>query len=207
MTKQNHSDGLRERILQSSLRLFADKGYDNTGVAEICAASDASKGAFYHHFPSKQAVFLELLKDWLQGLDAELGRALDRSSNVPEGLVAMAAEMKNVFSAADGRVQLFLEFWQQARRDPEVWKEFIAPYRRYQGYFSHIIQKGIDQGSLRRLDAQAAGHALVALAVGIVVQGVLDPNGAEWDKVAGDTIQLLITGLSSGQPAGAPDRR
>ncbi len=108
-----------------------------------------SKGAFYHHFPSKQSVFLELLKDWLQGLDIELGKAMGQARNVPDGLLAMAAETKGVFNAADGRIQLFFEFWQQARRDPEVWKEFIAPYRRYQDYFASIIEQGIAEGSVQ----------------------------------------------------------
>ena len=204
---QPRSEETRNRIVQSSLRLFADKGYEATGVAEICESSDVSKGAFYHHFPSKQAVFLELLKEWLEGLDKELNRAIGNASSVPEGLLAMASEMHGVFSAADGRVQLFLEFWQQARRDPDVWKEFIAPYRRYQDFFARIVQKGIDEGSLRPLDPQVAGQTLVALAVGIVVQGVLEPAGAQWDRVTRDAVQLLITGMSTGCPQGASDRR
>jgi AcrR family transcriptional regulator len=196
---QTRSEETRARIVQSALKLFADKGYDATGVAEICALSEVSKGALYHHFPSKQSIFLELLKEWLEGLDKEMGRAMRASPSVPDGLLAMAAEMKGVFAAADGRLPLFLEFWQQARRDPAVWKELIAPYRRYRDFFAHIIQTGIDEGSLRRVDAQSAGHALVALAVGVVVQGVLDPGGAKWDLVMHDALQLLIGGLSSGR--------
>jgi AcrR family transcriptional regulator len=204
---QLRSEETRNRIVQSALKLFADKGYEATGVAEICETSDVSKGAFYHHFPSKQAIFLELLQEWLQGLDKELNRAIGNASNVPEGLLAMASEMHGVFSAADGRVHLFLEFWQQARRDPDVWKEFIAPYRRYQDFFARIVQKGIDEGSIRPLDPQVAGQTLVALAVGIVVQGVLEPAGAQWDRVTRDAVQLLITGMSTGRPHGASDRR
>jgi AcrR family transcriptional regulator len=192
---QLRSEETRQKITQSALKLFADKGYDATGVAEICESSEVSKGAFYHHFPSKQAIFLELLKEWLASLDAELGRAMGRSATVPEGLLAMASEMKEVFSAADGRLPLFMEFWQQARRDPLVWKEFISPYRRYQEFFARIVQKGIDEGSLKPLDANAAGQTLVAIAVGIVVQGVIDPKAAAWDEVARGAVELLISGL------------
>jgi AcrR family transcriptional regulator len=192
---QLRSEETRQKISQSALKLFAEKGYDATGVAEICESSEVSKGAFYHHFPSKQAIFLELLKEWLASLDMELGRAMGRSSTVPEGLLAMASEMREVFAAADGRLPLFMEFWQQARRDPLVWKEFISPYRRYQEYFARIVQKGIDEGSLRPLDANAAGQTLVAIAVGIVVQGVIDPKAAAWDEVARGAVELLISGL------------
>jgi AcrR family transcriptional regulator len=195
---QTRSEETRGRIKQAALKLFAEKGYDPTGVAEICLASEVSKGAFYHHFPSKQSIFLELLKKWLEDLDSELGRVMDTSRSVPEGLLAMASQMQGVFSAADGRVHLFLEFWQQARRDPEIWKEFIAPYRRYQDFFARIIQKGVEEGSFRSVDPAVAGQALVALAVGILVQGVLDPHGADWDRMTRDSVRLFISGMSSG---------
>jgi len=157
-----------------------------------------SKGAFYHHFPTKQSVFLQLLQVWLGDLDAALGQSMESARSVPEGLLAMASQMQGVFTAADGRVHLFLEFWQQARRDPGIWKEFIAPYRRYQGFFARIVQRGIDEGSFRDdVDPQAAGQALVALAVGILVQGVLDPTGADWDRVTTDAVGLLVSGMSS----------
>lgn len=187
------------------MKLFSEKGYDATGVAEICEASGLSKGALYHHFPSKQAIFLQLLKEWLQGLDEGLGK-MGRATSVPDGLRGMAGQMKGIFEAADGRVELFLEFWQQARRDPEVWKEFVAPYRRYHEFFSSIVGRGVAEGSLRRVDAATAGHALVALAVGILVQGVLDPKAAAWDRVAREAVGLLIEGMSSERQAHQPEK-
>jgi AcrR family transcriptional regulator len=197
---QVRSEETRNKILQSSVKLFADKGYDATGVAEICDASAVSKGAFYHHFPSKQSVFIELLRDWLKGLDVELGRAMSRARNVPEGLTAMAGETRGVFSGQDSRIQLFFEFWHQARRDPEIWKEFIAPYRRYQDYFAGIVEKGIAEGSIKRIDSEVAGQTLVALALGVVIQGVVDPGGAAWDRVMRDAVHFLLTGISKQSP-------
>lgn len=50
----------RERILDQAERLILNQGFAATSVEEVIAASSSSKGAFFHHFPSK----------------AELGRAL-----------------------------------------------------------------------------------------------------------------------------------
>ena len=192
---QARSEETRSRIEQTAMRLFAEKGFDTTGVAQICTAAEVSKGAFYHHFPSKQALFLGLLGEWLQGVDTGLTAAAKDAASVPDGLLAMAAEMREVFAAADGRVQIFLEFWEQARHDPEIWKAFISPFRRYQEFFAGIVRRGIEEGSFRSLDPQAAGLALVALAVGIVVQGVLEPDAAAWDKVTRDAVGLLMDGM------------
>lgn len=193
---QERSEETRGRILQAAMRLFADSGYDATGVAEICEKASLSKGAFYHHFPSKQTVFLALLDAWLEGLDRDLiASGPSGDLTVPEAFLAMARRSREVFSVADGRLSIFLEFWAQARKDPEIWTRTVAPFRRYRDIFAAIIRRGIDEGSLRTVDADAAAGALVSLAVGVVLQGVVDPNGARWDEVMVSSVGFLFDGM------------
>jgi AcrR family transcriptional regulator len=192
---QARSSETRARILQSALKLFSGTGYDATGVAGICSDAQVSKGAFYHHFATKQAVFLELLEDWLRQLDAELADALGASPSVVDGLLGMAARTRSVFAAADGRLSILLEFWAQARKDPAVWERAVAPFQRYRDAFALIVRRGIDEGSLAPVDADKAAQALMSLAVGIILQGVLDPKGARWDRVTQDTIGMLVNGI------------
>ena len=69
---------LKERIIHESLRLFSLKGFLNTSIEDILAKANTSKGGFYNHFKSKDALFPAVLdearKIWrekvLYGLDA-----------------------------------------------------------------------------------------------------------------------------------------
>jgi len=54
---------LREEIIHESMKLFSLKGYINTGVNEIIASVDSSKGGFYNHFASKEELFFEVLRE------------------------------------------------------------------------------------------------------------------------------------------------
>ncbi len=195
---QQRSEETKNRILQAASRLFAKNGYDATGVAEICTAAGASKGAFYHHFPSKQAVFLTLLEDWLSMLDRQMASLLSSSRSVSEGLLRLTALIGMVFDSASGSLPMFLEFWRESSHDPQVWQATIAPYRRYQELFASVVRRGVEDGSLRPVDPDAAARIIEALALGLILQGVIDPEGANWNEVSQQGMQLLMEGLKNG---------
>jgi len=192
---QQRGEETRGRILDAALKKFAMAGYDATSVDDICAEAGVSKGAFYHHFPTKQAIFLALMQGWLGMID--MGMEAIRKDTVPESLISMTNLLPGVFAAAENRLPMFLEFWLQASRDETVWKAIIAPYRHYQDFFSKLIQDGMVEGSIKPVDAQVAAQVVVSLAVGLVLQGVLDPHGADWEKTARESMQILMNGLAN----------
>lgn len=195
MPQQPRSEETHASILKAALGTFSRKGYEEASVAEICQAAGVSKGAFYHHFPTKQALFLELLEDWLGGIDARLAESRSATEDAASSLMHMADLAAAVFDVADGRLPMFLEFWAQARLDPAVWAATIAPYRRYQDYFESLMRDGMADGSLRQIDPVIAARTIVALAVGLLLQSLLDPAGAQWGAVADGSLRLLLEGM------------
>jgi AcrR family transcriptional regulator len=152
---QQRSEETRNHILEAATQLFSKTGYDATGVAEICQAAGVSKGAFYHHFPTKQAVFIELLNAYLNGIESGFNLMRQEIHDVPQVILQMAELVGSLFQTADIHLPIFLEFWTQANHDPHVWEAAIAPYRRYQSYFAEMIQEGINEGSLQPVNAHA----------------------------------------------------
>jgi AcrR family transcriptional regulator len=193
---QVRSEETRSHILEAATQLFSKNGYDATGVAEICHAAGVSKGAFYHHFPSKQAVFLELLNSYLNSIDTGFGMMRQDVHSVPQTILQMAELVGTIFQNANIHLPIFLEFWTQSNHDPQVWETAIAPYRRYQSYFAELIQEGINEGSLQQTDPQLAARVLVSLAVGMLMQSLFDPQITDWPNEAKQSMQLLINGIA-----------
>ncbi len=57
------SDG-RTRLLDAALKLIRTKGYSATRVEDVCAEAGVSKGAFFHHFESKEALGVAAAAHW-----------------------------------------------------------------------------------------------------------------------------------------------
>lgn len=198
---QQRSEETRQKILQAAEALFAQKGYDATGVADLCEACGVSKGAFYHHFPTKQAVFLALLEDWLKQLDEQLQKTLSGHPNIPEGLIDLAKSTDAIFAASNTRARIFLEFWIQATRQPEIWQATVAPYHRYVERFTQLIQQSEIQGDLslkKDVDPQIVARTILALALGMLLQAFFDPQGENWSQVTGKSIEWLFEALQKG---------
>jgi len=85
MPRKNNPKETIERVLNASIKLFKEKGFDKTSMQDIVVASDMSKGAIFYHFKSKEEVFeaamakqfsiaKQQFKDFLEQLDGETAR-------------------------------------------------------------------------------------------------------------------------------------
>lgn len=54
----------RTRLLDAALRVFREKGHTATTVADLCHAAGVTKGSFFHHFESKEALTLAAIEHW-----------------------------------------------------------------------------------------------------------------------------------------------
>lgn len=194
---QQRSEETREKILTAAETLFARQGYEAAGVAEICQAAGISKGAFYHHFASKQAVFQELLTAWLSQLDRQFDQILSTTQDIPTALIAMAEGTGPVFEAAGTHIRIILEYWIQAGRQPEIWETTVAPYRRYLERFTNLVEAAAADGAIAPgVNSRAAARLVVALAMGMLLQSFLDPKGEVWSDVTREGMRTILTGLS-----------
>lgn len=192
---QQRSAETQNQILNAAATCFANSGYDGTSVAEICQAAGVSKGAFYHHFPSKQAVFLALMERWLSGMDDQLQVLGGEQPDIPKRLLSMTHIVGRLLQVPNRELLIYLAFINQATRDPDIWQAAIEPYHRYRDVVAGIIAAGINQGSLQAVDPQTAASVVVALALGLLIQGFLDPEGADWPTVSQTGMRIVLEGL------------
>lgn len=160
--------GTRERILEAALDVFARKGYHGASVDDIVRASATSKGAVYHHFPNKEAVFLALVDDFAARLAAAVAAAVGaRHGALPKVEGALVAALATF---ADNERLARLILLEAVSLGPL----YQAKRSEVAGRFAALIQGYLDEavadGSIGRLDTRVATLAWLGAVNEIVTQ-------------------------------------
>jgi len=158
----------RERILHAALTVFARKGYHKALVDDIVRASRTSKGAVYHHFPNKEALFLSLVDDFAARLARAVADAIARSHGAlgkVEG--ALRAGLETFAGNRELARILLLEAVSlgpayEAKR-AEIHERFAALIRGY-------LDEAVAEGSIPPLDTRVATLAWLGAVNEVVIQ-------------------------------------
>jgi AcrR family transcriptional regulator len=137
----------RDEIVDTSARLFAQRGFHATGIADLCTANELGKGGLYHYIGSKE----QLLAAIHERVMDEVLRSADRVAHAvgtpSEHLVMLGAELLDIIARYPDHVWVFLhEYPALTAEDAEH-----SGHRRqeYDRRIEAILRAGIDAGEFR----------------------------------------------------------
>jgi AcrR family transcriptional regulator len=183
----------RDRLLAAAERLFGERSYRRTSVAEICATAGMATGSFYAHFDSKAAIFAAVLRQ----INADL-RA------------AMRAALVDAGPGQRGRERAaFRAYFDLMSQRPWIYRivreaEFVAPgeFRAYYERLARGYARGVRLAQLAgdidaRFDPEVLAYAYIGLG------NFVGMRWAEWTaggRVPDDVLDDLLVLLTSGMP-------
>lgn len=106
-SNRERSEATREALLTAARRLFVERGYAETGTPEIVAAAGVTRGALYHHFADKQALFAAVAEREAEAVAAEIEAAAPADLPPLEALLR-GGEAFLAAMAVPGRTRLLL---------------------------------------------------------------------------------------------------
>ena len=87
-SNRDRTEATRADLIAAARRLFIEKPYADTGTPEIVAAAGVTRGALYHHFADKQALFAAVVEQEAEAVAAEVERASPPSLFARDALIA-----------------------------------------------------------------------------------------------------------------------
>jgi AcrR family transcriptional regulator len=151
-----------ERILREAMRLFADKGYERTSIADIQGAAGLhpGSGALYKHFPSKEAVLRAGIDRFVA--DIERGREVLRASSRDAGttLEAVGRELLRLLGEERDALRIV---WRELDQFPDL-QARVGRQRIQYGYESAAawMREQVAAGAFTTDDPEATAVVLMS---------------------------------------------
>ncbi|WP_233272919.1 TetR/AcrR family transcriptional regulator [Paraburkholderia acidisoli] len=109
----------RAHLLAAAKRLFVERGFGATSLRDIAAEAGYTQGAFYSNFASKEALFVELMRERSKTQVGDIARALSDPAASAEDILAALERWAKQLDAEPEWSVLGVEFTLQGRRNPE----------------------------------------------------------------------------------------
>jgi AcrR family transcriptional regulator len=192
-TQAERSATTRGALVAAARRLWAERGYAAVGTPEIATAAGVTRGALYHQFADKAALFLAVVEDV----------ETDVTQRIAERVAASGAQDP---AAA---LHAAVDAWLEEGRVPEVRRLLLldAPVvlgwdalrdvalRHGLGLTEGLLQAAMDAGQLAARPTRPLAHVLIgALEEAAMMVATAEDDTAARDEVA-DALHALLDGL------------
>jgi AcrR family transcriptional regulator len=167
MTRSEQQAQTRERLLLAAEAVLAEQGYAGASIDLISAEAGYSKGAVYSNFESKEAVFLELVRVYMQRGLADLETLVENLSVDP---AAALSQWLSGLQVDNSCLMLTTEMQLQARRSKAFGERYYALQRQQTRALAKLLER--HQASAGRslpMDALDLADAMLAMAHGITL--------------------------------------
>jgi AcrR family transcriptional regulator len=192
-TQEQRSATTRHALIAAARRLWAARSYAEVGTPEIAAAAGVTRGAMYHQFADKAALFLAVVEAVEQDVVARLAEAIAQSGAATPAAAIRAA----------------VEPWLDICVDPEVrqlllldapsvlgWERCRDITQRYSlGMTERLLVEAMNAGQLAVQPARALAHILIGALdeAAMVIATAEDRDQARAD--VGEVLRRLFDGL------------
>ncbi len=175
MPRNKYPEETVKIILDAALKQFTEKGYEKTSILDIVSdMKGLTRGAFYHHFKTKEEVFLALIDKLFNDIDP-----FEKVKNLTDlnGLEKIQLVLQ-IFNESEEYTALELQILPLLENSPTALKEYIDDQQVLAQKFAKLIKEGINDGSIKAKNPKLTAE-LFLLICNIWMVPTIYPQGNE----------------------------
>ncbi|MBM3710612.1 MAG: TetR/AcrR family transcriptional regulator [Actinobacteria bacterium] len=189
------------KILTAAEEFIQKKGIEAIDIDEISRSAGLTKGAFYHHFKSKQHLLLELFNRWISNIANKLEISPPFGKTATEIIVDIVDKIQPAFEQYDKELPAFLELYLRAINDKDIKKPVMKSYKNFLAFFSQMLAIEAIQSPAKpatdKENPEDIARILFALTIGLVIQGLMNPKGTNWNELAKKSVKMVLGNKTS----------
>lgn len=184
-------DKTREHILQVSYPLFAEKGFKQITMKDICQVSGMSRGGLYSHFSSTAQIFEEILKQITNSSTLDFKSQINNGVSATDILTKAFKQLEKEMLSPSDSLSLAIFEYSQTVDSALIQKLNKEAEEKWSSLFRYGIKKG---EFLAEADIQALVNTLLYAYQGIRLWQSITPLNSKTIKSILKNIEKQLTG-------------
>ncbi|MBO5142522.1 MAG: TetR/AcrR family transcriptional regulator [Clostridia bacterium] len=182
----------KRKIFETSMKLFAEKGYDATSVEEITATVGVAKGTLYYHFSSKEEIFNFLVEEGMKLLHNSVEIKTENLTNSIDKIKAVILIQLKVMKKYDEFITILLsQIWGNEPRH----QQFRKYIYNYINTIESLIIEGIENGTFHKCDTRLIAESIFGMICPIKIYKLEKNEELENEKIVEELMNSLIRGI------------
>ena len=178
-----------QRIVEAMRSSVARRGISGSTFEHVAREAGVSRGLLHYYFGTKERLLVEVVRRDAEHRIARLDEPLGRARSADEILEALVANLEDSIQNDPGFWVLLFDLFTAGRRNPEIQREVGELFNRTRDHVVEIFEAKQRDGALKlRFDANSVVGLLFALADGIALQVLADPERDHAEVIAAGTV-------------------
>lgn len=180
----------RKKLLDTALEVFGENGYFESSIVEITLKAGVAQGTFYNYFPTKKAIFDELIYELSTDLRQHIKKAIEEHENFHnKQQIGFLAFFQWVIS----KPNLYSVVQQSVLVDKKLYRWY---YEKLALGFVNSVEKGIEMGECRTVNAETIAYCLMGIGQFIGMRHCYWENEEVPIEVIEDIMDFIMKGVS-----------
>ncbi len=186
----------KRKIFETSMKLFAEKGYDATSIEDITATVGVAKGTLYYHFSSKEEIFNFLIEEGIKLLQNSVDIKTSKHNNYIDKIKAIVLIQIKIVAKYENIITILLsQFWGTKERNKKC-QDLVYQYI---GQIEKIVQEGIEKGEIKKGDTRAIASEIYGLICSTLVYQKRERENMNIMQLYHEYENTVINGLRNKQ--------
>ena len=182
----------KRKIFETSMKLFAEKGYDATSIEEITATVGVAKGTLYYHFSSKEEIFNFLIEEGIKLLQNSICIKTSKYKNYIDKVKAIVLIEIKIVQKYENLITILLsQFYGKETRNQKCQMHVYE----YIEQIEEIVKEGINKGEIKQGDPKAIASEIYGLICSTLVYKLRNQDNFDISKIYKEFERTVIEGL------------
>ena len=152
---------VRDKILAAAVQLFAEYGYHAATMRDIAQIAGIQAASIYYHYPSKQALLVEIMESHMRQLNTNLERIVSKSHKIQQCL--FEAISNHIVLHTTYKSEFFIIDTEIRALEGDNRGMILALRDHYEDLIQGLLREGMEQGVLCKTDVKISSYAIIAM--------------------------------------------